>query len=76
MPPCKAPAIFPSAQTLMVQWRSRKPRSTRSPKRFPLGDVGYENATNEKVERLIWLPQNVLDKLNHCARLASWRGGV
>lgn len=32
---------------------------------FPLGSVSYENATNEKGERLIWLPRHVLDKLNH-----------
>ena len=31
---------------------------------LPLGSVGYENATNEKGERLIWLPHDVLAKLN------------
>ncbi len=30
----------------------------------PLGSVGYENATNEKGARLIWLPHDVLGKLN------------
>ena len=30
-----------------------------------LGSVGYENATNERGERLIWLPRAVLDRLNH-----------
>jgi hypothetical protein len=30
---------------------------------LPLGDVGYENATNEKGERLIWLPRDVLARL-------------
>jgi hypothetical protein len=34
-------------------------------KTLPLGSVGYENATNEKGERLIWLPRAALDKLNH-----------
>ena len=28
-----------------------------------LGSVGYENATNEKGERLIWLEPNVVDRL-------------
>jgi hypothetical protein len=31
---------------------------------LPLGSVGYENETNERGERLIWLPRAVLDKLN------------
>ena len=28
-----------------------------------LGSVGFENATNEKGERLIWLEPNVIDRL-------------
>ena len=28
-----------------------------------LGGVGFENATNEKGERLIWLEPNVIDRL-------------
>jgi hypothetical protein len=28
-----------------------------------LGSVGYENATNEKGERLIWLDRSVVDRL-------------
>jgi hypothetical protein len=28
-----------------------------------LGSVGYENATNEKGERLIWLDRAVVDRL-------------
>jgi hypothetical protein len=32
---------------------------------LPLGDTGYENATNDKGERLIWLPHEALAKLNH-----------
>ena len=28
-----------------------------------LGSVGYENATNEKGERLIWLDPGVVDRL-------------
>jgi hypothetical protein len=32
---------------------------------LPLGSVGYENETNERGERLIWLPHAILDKLNH-----------
>jgi hypothetical protein len=34
----------------------------------PLGSVGYENATNEKGERLIWLERRMLDKLNSYRR--------
>ena len=30
---------------------------------LPPGSVGYENAVNEKGERLIWLAPNVVDKL-------------
>ena len=30
---------------------------------LPLGSVGYENAVNEKGERLIWLAPNVVDRL-------------
>jgi hypothetical protein len=30
---------------------------------LPLGSVGYENATDEKGERLIWLEPNVVDRL-------------
>jgi hypothetical protein len=30
---------------------------------LPFGSVGYENATNEKGERLIWLEPHVVDKL-------------
>ena len=37
-------------------------------KTLPLGSVGYENATNEKGERLIWLDPGVL------ARLKAMRG--
>jgi hypothetical protein len=37
-------------------------------KALPLGSVGYENATNEKGERLIWLDPAVL------ARLKAMRG--
>ena len=32
-------------------------------KTLPLGSVGYENATNEKGERLIWLDRAVVDRL-------------
>jgi hypothetical protein len=39
---------------------------------LPLGSVGYENATNEDGERLIWLPHDVLGKLN---RLRGPGGG-
>jgi len=48
--------------------RSRKPRSTRSPRRFRPGSTGYENAVNEKGERLIWLERRMLDKLNSYRR--------
>jgi hypothetical protein len=34
-------------------------------KTLPLGSVGYENKTNEKGERLIWLEPNVVDRLRH-----------
>ena len=30
---------------------------------LPLGSVGYENATNERGERLIWLERSVIDRL-------------
>ena len=30
-----------------------------------LGSVGYENATDEHGNRLIWLPHDVLNRLNH-----------
>jgi hypothetical protein len=33
-------------------------------KTLPLGSVGYENATNEKGERLIW-DRAVVDRLRH-----------
>jgi hypothetical protein len=32
-------------------------------KTLPLGSVGYENKTNEKGERLIWLDPGVVDRL-------------
>jgi hypothetical protein len=32
-------------------------------KTLALGSVGYENETNEKGERLIWLDQSVVDRL-------------
>jgi hypothetical protein len=31
---------------------------------LPLGSVGFENATNERGERYVWLPPNVVDRLN------------
>jgi hypothetical protein len=30
---------------------------------LPLGSVGYENAFNERGERYVWLPPNVVDRL-------------
>jgi hypothetical protein len=30
---------------------------------MPLGNVGFENALNEKGERLIWLEPSVVDRL-------------
>ena len=32
-------------------------------KTLPFGSVSYENATNEKGERLIWLEPSVVDRL-------------
>ena len=32
---------------------------------LPLGSVGYENATNERGERVIWLEPHVVDRLGH-----------
>jgi hypothetical protein len=32
---------------------------------MPLGSVGYEAQTNERGERLIWLPRDVVDRLRH-----------
>jgi hypothetical protein len=37
-------------------------------KTLPLGSVGYENAVNEKGERLIWIERRMLDKLNSYRR--------
>ena len=34
---------------------------------LPLGSVGYENATNERGERLIWLDHAVVARLGPCA---------
>ena len=30
---------------------------------LPLGSVGYENAVNERGERYVWLPPNVVERL-------------
>ncbi len=30
---------------------------------MPVGSVGYENATNERGERYVWLAPNVVDRL-------------
>jgi len=30
---------------------------------FPLGSVGFENATNERGEKLVWLAPAVVDRL-------------
>ena len=30
---------------------------------LPLGSVGYENATNERGERYVWLAPSVVDRL-------------
>ena len=35
---------------------------------LPPGSTGYENAVNEKGERLIWLERRMLDKLNSYRR--------
>ena len=32
-------------------------------KTLPLGDVGYENKTDEHGQRLIWLDRSVVDRL-------------
>ncbi len=32
-------------------------------KTMPLGNVGYENETNERGERYVWLAPNVVDRL-------------
>jgi hypothetical protein len=39
------------------------PPSDASPRALPLGSVGYENATNERGERLIWLEPTVVHRL-------------
>jgi hypothetical protein len=33
------------------------------PRRSRLGSVGYENKTNERGERLIWLDRSMVDRL-------------
>jgi hypothetical protein len=52
---------------------------------LPPGSTGYENAVNEKGERLIWLERRMLDKLNSYRRagevllgrhIAAGGGGV
>jgi hypothetical protein len=35
---------------------------------LPVGSTGYENAVNEKGERLIWVERRMLDKLNSYRR--------
>ena len=35
---------------------------------LPPGSTGYENAVNEKGERLIWIERRMLDKLNSYRR--------
>jgi hypothetical protein len=37
-------------------------------KTLPLGSVGYENATNERGERLIWLDPAVVNRLRAMRR--------
>ena len=55
-------------------------------KTLPLGNVGYENGTNEKGERYVWLAPNVVDRLRAMRgpgesyrdvilRMAKGRGG-
>ena len=34
---------------------------------LPLGSVSYENETNERGERYVWLPPNVVDRLKATA---------
>jgi hypothetical protein len=34
---------------------------------LPFGNTGYENKIDEHGNRLIWLPRDVLDRLNHLA---------
>jgi hypothetical protein len=41
---------------------------------LPVGSVG-ENKVDENGERLVWLPRDVIDKLNHL-RLAAWERGA
>jgi hypothetical protein len=36
---------------------------------MPLGSVGYENKTNERGERLIWLDKPIVDRLGAIRRL-------
>jgi hypothetical protein len=38
---------------------------------MPLGSVGYENATNERGERLIWLDRAVVERLRSLGGRAS-----
>jgi hypothetical protein len=35
---------------------------------LPPGSTGYENAVNDKGERLVWLERRMLDKLNSYRR--------
>jgi hypothetical protein len=36
---------------------------SRSSPPIPLGSVSYENHVNERGERCVWLPRNVVDRL-------------
>ena len=36
-------------------------------KTLPLGSVGYEDGTNERGERLLWLAPYVVNRLRTCA---------
>ena len=41
---------------------------------LPFGSTGYENAVNDKGERLIWLERRMLHKLNSIAGVERAKG--
>jgi hypothetical protein len=48
--------------------RDQPSRFRRHTATLPPGSTGYENAVNEKGQRLIWIERRMLDKLNSYRR--------
>ena len=52
-------------QILMVRISISEAAFEAIAKTLPLGSVGYENEVDEKGERYVWLPPNIVDRLRH-----------